>query len=989
MSSTTFSYAQAAKGHTVSQPSPQLTSSSAPASIKDDVPTAGTSVTAPSIASNEADARDAEKRTKSESEGPSATQDSEVASFEGSGSSTASVNEQSVKTGQESDVTMVEFQQLAEEKGSRSASRTSQGHDNKKGRKGRKGRGNDKDTQSEQNQEDEKEKDAPKPVLQEAPVPAVNFWTQRLEAQSAKAKQVPVVAVNETTGAASAGQESKKRQQQESVVASGELTNGVNGDKPHKKTSEVSQGADQGPRRSAPRGSRANEKDGKSAAALPSVADASIWPDPKSAATTTEESNRKVQEKADVTEKDGQDDAGNNKKKNWVNLDIVPTVVFNTPLPPRGSAKARGGARGGRESGSTRGGHGAAPSSSTSGPGVADRPAVASSGSKQATSRPREGSIQSRSASQPQPALPHATKNASSDTTLKDQRKVADSFDPEQSRDTAPDVSNASSKRASSMRDIRTEPGAAAFEPPHGFSRNGQERATSSQQYAGREGRSDGRRNNGYRSRGGHANGGGSHIPSNSFASNGQQYAGYTSRHNSTAPSPPPYGGQFPMSFGQTNRGRANKWSAPGQSSGRNGAHGSGFPIKAAQAAEFPVPQYGPYMYPPQLDPIIPVVKAQVEYYFSLENLCKDHYLRKRMDSQGFVQFNTVAGFKRMRDLVKDEDTIRFACSLSEHIDHVFGDDGIERLRMHGPWHNFVLSYEEREEVARNEGPNSFTFWHQLQQPYGGPVAHPSYPIPSSAGLYSGFPDDRMFPPVYGNGIHYDHTLNGGADLNGHGYGTGSQLSAAVQEFSPPQSPVTLETMTNFSNAEVDKMMIVLGFDNNDPSGPSDVADGKVYLADHAAQDVMNGGMTTSDAPSTNGTHINDAEISTRSKKPVGQPYNEIRQAALEARKNAQPGETPASMRNLYRFWSQMLPKDFNSGVYTEFRDLAIADVNASTPALCGVKHLLEFYRKLIYDTDGRKPWPQGRAMPGIFQLHYNEALELERAYCAHAEASI
>ena len=132
-----------------------------------------------------------------------------------------------------------------------------------------------------------------------------------------------------------------------------------------------------------------------------------------------------------------------------------------------------------------------------------------------------------------------------------------------------------------------------------------------------------------------------------------------------------------------------------------------------------------------------------------------------------------------------------------------------------------------------------------------------------------------------------------------------------------------------------------------------------------------------------------DAEIAAKSKKPVGQPYNQIKQAALQDRKNAQPGETPASMRNLYRFWSQMLPKDFNSGVYTEFRDLAIADVNASTPSLCGIKHLLGFYRKLIYDTEGRKPWPQGRAMPGIFQLHFNEALELERAYSAHTEASI
>jgi la-related protein 1 len=442
--STPFSYAQAAKGHAIPQPSPQLTSSTAPPSVKDEVPTAGTSVTAPSVASNEADARDTDKRVKSEIEGPSLKQDSEVASV--GGSSTASVNGQSVKTGQESDVTMVESQQLNEEKGSRSASRTSQGNEHKKGRKGRKGRGIDKDAQSEQNQEDEKEKEVLKPVLLEAPVPAVNYWTKRLEA-SAKAKQTSSPSVNGTPGPAHVSQEAKKRQQPEARAANGEMVNGANGEKSHKKASEPSQGADQGPRRSAPRGSRVNDKDDKSAAALPSVADASFWPDPKSAATTTtatttttEESSRKVQEKVEVAEKDGQEETGNNKKKNWVNLDIVPTVVFNTPLPPRGGAKTRSGARGGREAGSMRGGHGTAPSSSTSGQAPADRPTVPSSsaGPKPPTSRPREGSVQSRSASQPQPALPHAAKSGSSDASSKDQHKATN---PEQGRESAPEIS--------------------------------------------------------------------------------------------------------------------------------------------------------------------------------------------------------------------------------------------------------------------------------------------------------------------------------------------------------------------------------------------------------------------------------------------------------------------------------------------------------------------------------------------------------------------
>ncbi|KAK0633381.1 hypothetical protein B0T14DRAFT_560981 [Immersiella caudata] len=983
-----FSYAQAAKGHIASQPSPQLTSSTAPPSVKDEVPTAGTSVAAPSVASNEADVRDVEKKAKSESEGPSARQDPEVASV--GGSSTASVNGQSVKTGQESDVTMVESQQLNEEKGSRSASRTSQGNENKKGRKGRKGRGNDKDAQSEQNQEDEKEKETAKPVLFEAPVPAVNPWTQRLEA-SAKAKQTPSPSVNGTAGSASTSQDAKKRQQPEPRLANSEVVNGVNGDKSHKKMPDPAQGADPGPRRSAPRGSRVNEKDDKSAAALPSVADASVWPDPKSAATTTtEESSRKFQEKVEAAEKDGQEETGNNKKKNWVNLDIVPTVVFSTPLPPRGGAKTRGGARGGREAGSTRGGHGTAPSSSTSGSGPADRPAVTSgsASSKPSTTRPREGSIQSRSASQPQPPLPHASKNASADASSKDQRKVTN---PEHGRESAPEIS-AASKRASSMRDIRTELGAANFESSHGPSRNGQDRANGNQQYPVREGRSDRGRGNGFRGRGGHANGAGSHMPSASYSSNGQPYTGYPPRHNSTAPSPPPFGGQFPASFGQgqSHRGRGNKWSSTGQSSGRNGTNGS-YAVKPTAAAEFPVPQYGPYVYTPHLDPLIQVIKQQVEYYFSVENLCKDTYLRQQMDSQGFVKFSTIAGFKRMRELVKDHDLIRTACSLSDHIDYVYGDDSIERLRAREGWHIWVLPYDQRHDEARNDGPSSVTFWYQYQQPqpYGGPVAPLGYPVPGPAGIYTGFPDDRMYQPVYGNGNYYEPVMNGGGDLNGHVYGTGSQLSAAVQEFSPPQSPVTLESMTNFSDSQVEKMMIVMGYYNSDPSAPSDVTDGKAYLTEDAAQDGLNG-APSADAPSANGDTVSetDAESSVKSKQPSRQPYMEVRKAALESRNSAHPGETPVQMRNLYRFWSDMLLKDFNCRVYTEFRDLAMADANGSVPALTGIKHLLDFYRKLIHDTQAPKPWPEGRAMPPVFQVHFSEAASLERAHCPQVDIS-
>ena len=44
-------------------------------------------------------------------------------------------------------------------------------------------------------------------------------------------------------------------------------------------------------------------------------------------------------------------------------------------------------------------------------------------------------------------------------------------------------------------------------------------------------------------------------------------------------------------------------------------------------------------------------VRRQVEYYFSLENLVKDTYLRSRLDAQGWLDVDTINQFNRIRSL--------------------------------------------------------------------------------------------------------------------------------------------------------------------------------------------------------------------------------------------------------------------------------------------------------------------------------------------------
>lgn len=443
MSAATFSYAQAAKGQAASQPSPQQTSSPAPSTTgsqaKDDASTGATSVTAPSVTSNGPEFRDTDQTVQAQTEGGSSKQDSEASSVVGSASSTVSTTEQSSKTTQEGAPKTDAQNSNSEDKGSHSTSRTSRLNDSadgRKGRKGKKGRASDKDAQSEQNQDEdvEKVKEPAKPViLTEAVPPAVNPWAKRMEAQKAATKSKPVSPTDD---------ELKQSSVQDGSDVQESLSNGVNG--AQKKPLEVSRPADQAHRRTGPRGSRAGEKDEKSPASLPPVADPTSWPDPKTAAER-EQPMRKPQEKADASEKESQDEAGPTRKKTWEKLEIVHSVVFETQLPPIRGSKPRGGARGGREAGSMRGSHQnaatTAPVPSTSN--VNDKVASAggSTGPRTAAARPREGSIPARAASQPQP--PHPTKRGSIDGPAKEQRKPSvPTGTTDQARDASQDTSS-------------------------------------------------------------------------------------------------------------------------------------------------------------------------------------------------------------------------------------------------------------------------------------------------------------------------------------------------------------------------------------------------------------------------------------------------------------------------------------------------------------------------------------------------------------------
>jgi la-related protein 1 len=619
------------------------------------------------------------------------------------------------------------------DKGTRSSSATTQSldeQDSRKARRGKKSKSAEKQSgEQTPDKEQEAEPEPPKIELSEAPIPSVNIWHQRKEAQQAKG---PVSTSQQAAnGVSDNGSESSKPARSAEDAAAGPRDGAAqNGVKPSRKSGDSVR-----PERNGSRGSRVADKDIKDTKSEvpPPVADAGSWPTPE---TAIKEDKKKTVEKVDRPEKEAQDDASGKprQKEKWVTYDYVPSVSFETQLPQLRGSKPRGGARGASGARTASGGQ------------PAEKASVPANKLSDAKDKPRETANGTNGAA---PAS-QQSKRASMDVSNIRDRKSANHAGSEKTKETA------AAHAAEQGQNTRERP----------------------------EGRGE-RGRGGYRGRGGHhsVNSHSQHQPAN--AGPGFASASGMGARGQGHYSPPGRQGSHGQGF-----------MPPSQRGGRGGRNGNGnfHRMSLPNGASRPPPvqtQFNPYDYPmppmsamafpAQWEMLFPVMKAQIEYYFSIENMCKDWWLRKHMDSQGFVPLHFIAAFARMRQLSTDMALIRAVCEESNEVDFVVSDDNTELLRRRKDWVTFVYPMEEREELARNPGPAQFSYRSRSYLNYapqyngapGMPYGMQSPPAfyPSGEQPFQPFPDEQHGGPVT-NGM-----------VNGHGPAT--QLSADVPDFSP------------------------------------------------------------------------------------------------------------------------------------------------------------------------------------------------------------
>ncbi|KAF7860829.1 hypothetical protein EAF04_008347 [Stromatinia cepivora] len=870
----------------------------------------------------------------------------------------------------------------------------------RKPKKSKKQKKDDKEAEKEKEKEKEEVK-VPEVPLVPAPPPAVNFWEQRKEAQAAKTKSSPSIpqtansfgeisTSTSTTKATDPRRKGKGSVEDEKAPQVGKDTALNKGQK--KGPDGLIKGKEDSNKRPA-RGSRAGEEKDKSASSPlpPPVEDSMAWPTPE---TALEEEKRKLQEE-DKVKKDEKDENPSNKprtKEKWVPVPYTPSVTFNTPLPVRGG-RGRGGARVGREGGRTS--HVANGATGEKLAGVVAKPAESGEAAEKrgvrSSSLPPNSSRRlaneedaSRdprkhmATSNAEKAKAGANKNEPVSPTDTGRTSIATQTDKDsQSVQKGQGVSEGQFSTKSGFGDRRNDgSGSSDF-------KNG-----SKDQRA--EGRAE-RGRGGYRGRGTHnAFPNGQHV----FANGHNTIPPYQGRQNSTPYSPPPQG-PFSHQYTQApprTRGSSRSQSIPNVAMYPRGGYANGNQQMAPLQTMYDYVPMQPMSALPytsftdsQSVTLLSMVKMQLEYYFSIDNLCKDVYLRKHMDSQGFVFLHFVAEFKRIQSLTRDIDMLRYACQQSTEIEIAKGEDGVDRIRRRDGWDQWVMPSEEREEsMKHNDGPTTLIRDNHGPPSHMGQVMMPGQEMGSPA--FSPGGNDFM---RYGNGAVQAPLANGNG--NGNQYHEDTPLSAAVPNFTPGllplngntvPSPDPLASETTFTDEQVENLNLVFSQASRKTSDQKPVKHPYHHSSSRTFSNGSIDGRSINEElyeerqgrPLVNGSHPQESSTegdrrtlspnSSYSNAPTvmwvkdqrrqaaisesntTEKYTTFRERAIRVRETTQPGETHTDMKLLYEFWAHFLCRNFNPSMYYEFRRLALEDNNNN--ASIGMEQLILYYDETL-----------------------------------------
>jgi len=363
-------------------------------------------------------------------------------------------------------------------------------------------------------------------------------------------------------------------------------------------------------------------------------------------------------------------------------------------------------------------------------------------------------------------------------------------------------------------------------------------------------------------------------------------------------------------------------------------------------------------------------------------------FLRKHMDSQGFVPLRVIAEFKRIKSMLGDSQmSYDQLCGMAQQvrtIEFAIGEDGEYRLRNREDWEKFVLPMEDRLPQAQIDGPQIRS--DHLRQPTGTtqdlPTANGS--LRNASPNINGFEDPL---PTYATSMQFqqpplaepqstEQWAAQVADVNqeeGRRSSTASPLSK-VQSPSHDPNP-GFGSLTNGHRASMSSTV-----DRENTFPDESVAALKVVVKDpeHEGNDDASNGGEPAQAPASGlrgGAASPErlewvrslqfgqsAMTSSKSEQTIyftqeGPPphlmrpgyihedYLVLREQALSQRAEQHfDGATGV----LYPLWAEFLsrPNQFNVGMYEDFKTWALEDQVKGNDN--GKKYLVKFYDAML-----------------------------------------
>lgn len=159
-------------------------------------------------------------------------------------------------------------------------------------------------------------------------------------------------------------------------------------------------------------------------------------------------------------------------------------------------------------------------------------------------------------------------------------------------------------------------------------------------------------------------------------------------------------GGRFSHEGGRGGRGGRGKNFDPSYQS----AYESGYYMPQVNQMYY-APQHIVSTQVPQRDQILGAVRQQVEYYFSVENLCKDLFLRSKMDpKEGWIALSVIASFNRIRMMTPEPAMIYEALVGSKMVEISPGNDKIRKM---GDWAAWLLDADGKPQQMPQGAPPS------------------------------------------------------------------------------------------------------------------------------------------------------------------------------------------------------------------------------------------------------------------------------------------